>query len=73
MASNAIYLRHESGANHEFGGRRAAKLIKELKAGRGGPECLTLEMSGYLGFVGTRNGEVGVWSFEDITAEDFGK
>jgi hypothetical protein len=45
--AGTVYLRHESGAMHALQGRRLAKLLAELKAGRGGPEITTLVASGY--------------------------
>ncbi len=47
-----LFLRHESGATHAFGGKRLAKLLRELKAGRGGPEVTALIMSGYAETLG---------------------
>ncbi len=45
--SRTIFLRHEYGATHAFGGKRLAKLLSELKANRGGPEILQLIENGY--------------------------
>lgn len=45
--SKTIFLRHESGATHAFGGRRLAKLLSELKANRGMHEIMKLIEAGY--------------------------
>ncbi len=42
-----LFLRHESGATHSFGGKRLAKLLSELKANRGMPEIMKLLEAGY--------------------------
>lgn len=42
-----LFLRHESGATHALRGKRLAKLLSELKAGRGMPEIMQLMESGY--------------------------
>lgn len=42
-----LYLRHVDGATHALRGRRLARLLRELKAGRGGPELLALQLAGY--------------------------
>lgn len=70
MAANKVlYVRHRSGATHEYGGRRAAKLRKELEAGRGGPEVTALVENGYEGFLGP-DGET--WDFEALKPEHIG-
>jgi hypothetical protein len=67
MAVNqGIYLRHRSGANHEYSGRRASKLRRELEAGRGGQIITGLLLSGYVGFLGP-DGEI--WQLEEMKAE----
>lgn len=48
----ALFLIHRDGANHLFGGRRCAKLLRELKAGRGGPEITALVEAGYTETMG---------------------
>lgn len=55
MASNrekTVYLRHSSGSNDALRGKRLARLLSELKAGRGGPEVLALQEAGYEGTMG---------------------
>jgi hypothetical protein len=42
-----LFLRHSSGATHAFRGKRLAKLLRELKAGRGMPELMQLIENGY--------------------------
>lgn len=67
MAVNGcLFIHHHSGANHALRGKRFAKLLSEIKAGRGGPETLMLVESGYEGFLG-ENGDI--WDFEMLTAE----
>jgi hypothetical protein len=61
--TKTIYLRHESGATHAYAGRRCAKLVKEVLAGRGGHEVTALTESGYTGFLGPDGEE---WSFESL-------
>lgn len=47
-----LFLRHYSGATHKLGDRKAAKLKRELAAGRGGAEVTALMLSGYNEFLG---------------------
>lgn len=47
-----LFLRHYSGATHKLGDRKAAKLKRELAAGRGGVEVTALITSGYEDFLG---------------------
>lgn len=47
VTDKSLFLKHQSGANHIFRGRRLTKLLSELKAGRGGPEITALVLSGY--------------------------
>ena len=42
-----IFLRHAEGGTHALRGKKLAKLLSELKAGRGGPEILALIENGY--------------------------
>lgn len=49
---SVLFLRHYSGATHKLGERRAAKLKRELAAGRGGAEVTALLMNGYNEFLG---------------------
>jgi hypothetical protein len=53
----AIYLKHEDGGNHEYGGKRFAKLRKEILAGGGNDIICDLLCSGYVGYIG-RDGDV---------------
>lgn len=46
-----LYIKHESGALHTLTGRRLARLLSELKAGRGGAEISSLLEDGYIGFL----------------------
>lgn len=48
--------------------RKAAKLKRELAAGRGGPEITNLVMNGYVGFLGPDGQD---WDLEALTAESF--
>ncbi len=66
--SKTIFLRHESGATHAFGGRRLAKLLRELKANRGMPEIMQLLEAGYTETLGgiCLSGEN---LYEDLTKE----
>lgn len=50
MASATIYLKHQTGATHEYGGRRASKLRSECLAGRGMQEIVALRLAGYESF-----------------------
>lgn len=50
--SQTLFIRHESGATHAFAGKRLAKLLRELQAGRGGPEVCRLIESGYTETLG---------------------
>lgn len=62
--NGCLFIHHHSGANHALRGKRFAKLLSEIKAGRGGPEVLALVESGYEGFLG-KDGDI--WSFEGLT------
>jgi hypothetical protein len=67
MAVNGcLFIHHHSGANHALRGKRFAKLLSEIKAGRGGPEVTDLVLSGYEGFLGP---DGNIWDFEALTAE----
>jgi len=46
--SKIIFIRHSSGATHALGGKRLAKLLSELKAGRGQVEMCRLQENGYM-------------------------
>jgi hypothetical protein len=50
-ATVTLFLYHKSGALHQLTGRNAAKLKRELKAGRGGPEITALIEYGYTGYM----------------------
>lgn len=50
--SKTLYLRHRDGATHALRGAKLAKLLRELKAGRGGPEVTALVASGYVETLG---------------------
>lgn len=52
-----LYLKHESGAMHQLSGKRYAKLRREILAGRGGVEVVSLVTAGYVGFLAD-DGEV---------------
>lgn len=45
--TKTLFLRHESGATHALRGKRLAKLLSELDAGRGMQEICTLQLNGY--------------------------
>ncbi len=64
---NSMYLKHESGAQHELKGRRLAALRREILAGRGGPEVTSYIESGYVGFL-DRNGEITALDALDTSA-----
>ena len=67
MAVNGcLFLHHRDGANHALRGKRFAKLLSELKAGRGGKECTDMVLSGYEGFLGE---DGNIWDFEALTVE----
>jgi len=53
-----LFLRHYSGATHKLGDRRAAKLKRELAAGRGGAEVTALIINGYNEFLGSKGDDV---------------
>lgn len=53
-----LFLRHYSGATHQLGQRKAAKLKRELAAGRGGSEVTALLLSGYNDFLGPEGADV---------------
>lgn len=65
MAETTLYIKHKDGATHQLSGKRYAKLKREILAGRGGPEVVSLVMAGYEGFLGT-DGEI--WDFESLNA-----
>jgi hypothetical protein len=70
MVNKVVYLLHESGANHAFGGRRLAKLLAELKAGRGGPEVTRLVENGYSATMGGL--DLSALDYEALSAEASG-
>lgn len=45
--SKTIFLRHNSGGTHALRGKKLAKLLSELKAGRGQVEICALLENGY--------------------------
>lgn len=49
--TSTIFIRHNSGAMHQIGGRRATKLRNECLAGRGNAEITALLLAGYEGFL----------------------
>lgn len=53
-----LFLRHYSGATHQLSPRKAAKLKRELAAGRGGAEVTTLVINGYNEFLGPEGDDV---------------
>lgn len=61
-----LFLRHYSGATHKLGDRKAAKLKRELAAGRGGPEVTNLIASGYSDFLGPGGEDI---SLTELRAE----
>lgn len=70
LAGKTVYLRHESGATHAFGGKKLAKLLKELQEGRGGPEVLALQEAGYTETLG--GWDISGATFENWYAEACG-
>ena len=62
-----LFLRHYSGATHKLGDRRAAKLKRELAAGRGGIEVTALILNGYNEFLGSEGNDV---PLTELRAED---
>ena len=60
-----LFLRHPSGATHKLSDRKAAKLKRELLAGRGGKEVTDLMLSGYEEFLGPE----GDMSLTELRAE----
>ena len=62
-----LFLRHYSGATHKLGDRKAAKLKRELSAGRGGSEVTALIMNGYSEFLGSDGQDV---PLTELRAED---
>jgi hypothetical protein len=63
-----LFLRHASGATHLLSKRKAAKLKRELAAGRGGPEVTNLVMNGYVAFLGPDGQD---WDLEALEPESF--
>ena len=61
-----LFLRHHSGATHMLGDRKAAKLKRELAAGRGGSEVTALMMNGYTDFLGPEGEDL---SLTELRAE----
>jgi hypothetical protein len=53
-----LFLRHYSGTTHKLGDRKAAKLKRELAAGRGGAEVTALTLNGYNEFLGPEGEDV---------------
>lgn len=47
---NVLWLKDSAGKTHRLQGRKFASLVRELKAGRGGPEVCNLIESGYETF-----------------------
>lgn len=45
--TKTVFIRHSSGATHALSGRRLAKLLSELRVGRGQAELTALVMNGY--------------------------
>lgn len=62
--SDTIYVKHESGALHEYSGKKASRLRRECLAGRGMKEIVELRLAGYEGFMGRAGGEI----IEDLDA-----
>jgi hypothetical protein len=58
-----IYLKHDSGAMHQYGGRRYAKLRREIFAGRGNDIITDLICSGYKSYLAI-DGEQ--WDLENL-------
>lgn len=63
-----LFLKDASGKTTQFAGPRAAKLRRELLAGRGDPEVTTLICNGYTGFLGP---DGAVWDLCGLTAGHF--
>jgi hypothetical protein len=68
--SKSIFLRHESGSTNIFGGRKLAKLLSELKAGRGMAEIVQLQMNGYTETLGGL--DISSLTYEDLVREASG-
>ena len=66
-----LFLRHESGATHALRGKRIAKLLSELKAGRGMHEILELQASGYTETLGGTS--VDSLTYEEVFGEASGQ
>ena len=58
-----IFLKHESGAMHQFGGRRYTKLRREILAGRGNDIITDLICLGYKSYLAI-DGEQ--WDLESL-------
>lgn len=71
MASKTVYLRHESGRNDALSGKRLAKLLRELKEGRGATEVTALVAAGYESTMGGL--DVASLEFEALYAEASGR
>lgn len=67
----SVFLRNSSGATELFEGRRLAKLLSELKAGRGGAECAALVDAGYTETLGGLS--VDSLDYESLQAEVSGR
>jgi hypothetical protein len=67
MTTKCVYLRHEDGATHALRGKRLAKLLAELKAGRGQHEICQLQAGGYTETLG--GWEICGLTFEVLDAE----
>jgi hypothetical protein len=63
-----LFLRHASGATHLLSKRKAAKLKRELAAGRGGPEITNLVLNGCVGYLGPDGQD---WDLGALTSESF--
>lgn len=71
-ASNAtLFLRHKDGATKTLRGARLAKLLSELKAGRGMPEIMLLIDAGYQETLGGL--DVSSLEYDPLKAEVDGK
>jgi hypothetical protein len=53
-----LFVKHESGALHNLGARRSAKLWREIMADRGQPEIVALVEAGYVGFLSDGEGDI---------------
>ena len=70
-AHKAVFLKNVSGATVLFEGKRLAKLLSELKAGRGGTECAALVDAGYTETLGGLS--VDSLDYESLSAEVAGR